>query len=163
MHETLLVADSSPLIVLAKIGRLGLLPRLAERVVIPTAVWQEVVMNKPSSLDSRELAGASWLEVQPVTDAESAGWRDELDLGEAEAIALASRFPGCRLLIDERLGRRAAGRLGVRVIGTLGLLLEAKALGLIPSLRAEIDRLLSVGHFLSESLVQETLRSANEG
>jgi hypothetical protein len=163
MHETLLVADSSPLIVLAKIGRLGLLPHLAERVVIPSAVWQEVVMNKPASLDSRELAGASWLEVQPVTDVESAAWRDELDPGEAEAIALASKFPGCRLLIDERMGRRAAGQLGVRVIGTLGLLLEAKASGLIPSLRAEIDRLLSAGHFLSESLIQETLHSANEG
>lgn len=162
MHETLLVADSSPLIVLAKIRRLGLLPRLAERVVIPHAVWQEVVMNKPASLDSRELADAPWLEVQPVTDSESASLRADLDPGEAEAIALASRFLGCLLLIDERFGRREAGRRGVRVIGTLGLLREAKGLGLIASLRSEIEKLLSVGHFLSPQLIDEAIHSVGE-
>ena len=162
MHETLLVADSGPLIVLAKIKRLALLPRLAGRVVIPNAVWQEVVMNKPTTFDSHELSSATWLEVQAVTDLEIADLGEDLDLGEAEAIALATRFSGCLLLIDERLGRREAGRRGLRVIGTLGLLREAKGLGLISSLRSEIENLLTVGQFLSPRLIEEALHSVGE-
>ena len=75
---------------------------------------------------------------------------------------LASRFPGCLLLIDDRFGRREAGRRGLRVIGTLGLLREANGLGLISSLRSEIEKLLTIGQFLSPRLIVEALRSAGE-
>ena len=162
MHETLLIADSSPLIVLAKIGRLGLLPKLSARIVVPMAVWREVVMNKPASFDSRTLAEAPWLEVQSVTELEAGNLSINVDLGEAEAIALASRFSDCVLLMDERMGRREARRRGVRVLGTLGLLREAKRAGLIESLSNEIQTLLNVGHFLSPHLIEEVLHSVGE-
>ncbi len=162
MHETLLIADSSPLIVLTKIGRVELLPKLAARVVVPDAVWREVVVNKPERFDSQELAGAAWLNVLPVQGAEADALRAELDPGEAEAIALANQYPGCVLLMDDRMGRREAARRGVRVIGTLGLLRDARRCGLIPSLRTEIDRLLEAGHFLSPSLVDAALCSVGE-
>lgn len=162
MHETLLIADSSPLIVLTKIGRIGLLPQLAERVVVPDAVWKEVVVNKPERFDSRELADAHWLNVLPVHGPDAEALRAELDPGEAEAIALADQYPGCVLLMDDRMGRREAARRGVRVIGTLGLLANARRRGLIPSLGTEIDRLLKAGHFLSSSLVDSALRSVGE-
>jgi hypothetical protein len=162
MHETILVADGSPLIVLTKIGRITVLRQLAARVVVPSHVWREVIMNKPASFDSRELASADWIEVQSMPPGEAAKFADDLDLGEAEAIALALRLPGCRLLMDERLGRREARRLGLLVIGTLGLLREAKSRGLISALGGEIEKLQAIGQYMSPTLIAEALRSAGE-
>lgn len=66
MFERLLIADSGPLIGLAKIDRLGLLPQLAEHVIIPPAVWREAVLSRPEAPDAKAVALVNWLEVQPV-------------------------------------------------------------------------------------------------
>lgn len=161
-HEALLVADSSPLIVLAKIGRLEILPKLNQRILVPSTVWREVVINKPPSFDSRSLEEANWIEIVDLGTVPLSEALQQLDPGETAAIQLAEQYPGCRLLMDERLGRRIASQLGIRVVGTLGLLVEAKYQGLIPAVRAEIQRLLEVGHFLSEELIQQVLLHSQE-
>lgn len=162
MFERLLIADSGPLIGLAKIGRLGVLPHLAEHIIIPSAVWHEAVLSRPDAPDAKAVASLSWLEIQPADDRVFASLSEQLDRGEAEAIALALRFPGSRLLIDDRLGRREAARLGIAFFGVIGLLKQAKSGGLIPALAPEVQALLDAGYHLSPRLVADTLRSVGE-
>ena len=84
-----------------------------------------------------------------------------LDEGEAEAITLAKER-NLPILLDERKGRRIAKSLGVRVEGSLGLLVRAKRRGLVSSVRELIKRMLLRGYYLSRELIEEVLRMAGE-
>jgi predicted nucleic acid-binding protein len=86
----------------------------------------------------------------------------DLDRGEAEVIALAQELGSDLVLIDERLARRHAKRLGLKLTGTLGVLLRAKRLGLIPSVSPSIEQLLEGGIRLSDSVISEALSLAGE-
>jgi hypothetical protein len=87
----------------------------------------------------------------------------DLDRGEAESISLALELKADLLLLDEKEGRRAAQRLGLRTLGVVGLLLEAKETGGIEHIRPHLDALRQIaGFYLSESLYQATLDAASE-
>lgn len=88
--------------------------------------------------------------------------RLDLDAGEAEVIALAYERSADRTVMDDLAGRRYARRLGLPLIGTVGLLLAARLRGEVASLKIEIERLRAVGFFVSEALVAEVLKSAGE-
>ena len=88
--------------------------------------------------------------------------RGRLGAGEWEAIALAVELGAGAILIDDRPARRLAQAAGLNVIGTLGLLLEAKRAGHIKTIRAELDKLLETSFFLSQQLYDELLRLAGE-
>lgn len=82
--------------------------------------------------------------------------RLELDEGEAEAIALSCEGSAEPILLDEKNARRIAQRLGLAVLGTVGILIWAKRAGLIPNLREQLDALQSQGKFrLSQSVRQQ--------
>jgi len=88
----------------------------------------------------------------------------ELDLGEAEAIILAGELSADYLLMDETLGRKVAIREGLRVIGLLGVLLEAKDLRFIPSIREVTAELETIAGFrVSDAVKQIIFRAAGEG
>jgi len=106
---------------------------------------------------------AAWIKVQEVQDRLAVDvLLDELDLGEAETIVLAQELQAALVLMDERKGRRKLDQLGLEKIGTLGLLLRAKELGLMPAIRPEIERLGETGFSISDRLVAEVLRTAGE-
>ncbi len=85
------VSNASPLINLARIGQLSLLPRIFERILIPEAVWQEVVVDGDDQPGAKELLQADWVERAEVSNRQLVrSLRQELDPGEAEAIALQS-------------------------------------------------------------------------
>jgi len=160
----IVVSNSSPLAALAAVNQTRLLQKLYERVLVPEAVWQEVIeqgVNKPGIA---ELSRANWLERRPVTDKTLVmALQDSLDLGESEAIALALDVGADLLLMDERLGRRAAQRLGLRVTGVLGVLIEAKHKSLLPAVKPVLDQLRDeVGFRLSEVLYQQVLEDEGE-
>ena len=90
--------------------------------------------------------------------------RQHLGAGEAEAIALALEGGAELLLMDERLGREAARRVGVRVVGVAGVLLEAKRKRLIPAIKPYLDLLRDVTGFrLGDDVYAQILRDAGEG
>lgn len=89
--------------------------------------------------------------------------RRDLDRGESESIALALELGAGLLLLDEREGRHAAQRLGIKVVGVVGVLLEAKSHGVIPYIRPHLDALRqNAGFYLKESLYQSVLVLAKE-
>lgn len=89
--------------------------------------------------------------------------RQDLDYGEAEAIALALELKAELVLMDEQKGRRSAQRLGLNTVGVVGILLEGKARGFIDTLKPHLIALRqTAGFFLSDRLYQVALQLASE-
>jgi len=157
-----IVADSSPLIALARIGQLALTQRLFDQVWLPPAVAREIVPQTPKP-GVEALANAAWLTTQPlqqpnVLDRVST----DLGVGEREAIALALERNSA-LLLDDAQGRREAQRLGVPMLRTIGLLIEAKAQGAISEVKPLLDVLLQESFYLSKVQYQIILNEIDEG
>lgn len=160
------VADTSPLFYLAKLGRFALLRELYGRVHIPPEVWRETLAGGQvePALAPLFLKAESdgWLVITPVTALSPEPRVRGLDAGEQEAIALAKHL-GAKLIIDEKRGRTVAAQLGLTVTGTLGVLVDAKLNGLIPTLAPELSKLRrETGFRFSEKLAQLALRRAGE-
>ena len=113
-----IVSIASPLINLARIGKLDLLRQLYGELVIPEAVWHEVVVKGVGQPGVDEIKAASWIKTQQVANRQLVqALRQELDAGEAEAIALTIETKAELLLMDERLGRETARHLGCAIQG----------------------------------------------
>lgn len=156
----LLIADAGPLIALARIDRLWLLPRIFPRTITTEIVWSECFAN-PSEVERTQLnraAAEGWVERVPVP-ALVHDWR--LGAGETSAITLALTHQAA-VLIDERAARRTAARLGLPLIGTVGLLILAKQKGLIPSIRDNLYQLADSHYRLAPELLAEALALVGE-
>lgn len=158
------VSNSSPLISLAAVGQLSLLERLCGQVVIPAAVYAEVALAGRGRPGAALTATVPWIATRAVQNtALVTQLRRNLNAGEAEAIALAVEVQAGLLVIDERRARNEARQLGLAVTGVVGILLEAKALQLIPAIKPVLDALLAAaGYRLSARLYREALRLAGE-
>jgi predicted nucleic acid-binding protein len=152
----IVVSDTSPLTALLTVGQVDLLVRLFSEVVIPEAVRNELRKSHTSL--------PVWLRIEPVRNRAQADlYAQSVDLGEAEAIALAQELRADHLLIDERKGRRLATQQGLPVLGLLGVILLAKRQTLIPSARSLLLRLdHEAGIYLSNELNETALRSVGE-
>jgi uncharacterized protein len=163
----LVVCDSSPLIYLARLGRLEFLPHFHEAVLIPPAVWDEVAVggaNWPEGQQLREAVSKGWLRVEKPQGRLHSDQIDsgDLDPGEAEAIQLAIETQAI-LAIDEAHGRAVAHQFGLKITGTVGLLIRARRENLLPSLKHELDRLRSETTFrISDDLYLDALRLVGE-
>ena len=128
----IVVADSSPLIALCRIGRLNLLNDLFGRLFIPDAVWNELTGGDPEKHGVKDILSANWIERRSVIDASLVCLlRKDLGAGESEAIVLARELEAGVLLMDERRGRTAAKRLGLTCTGLIGVLIEAQRQGIV--------------------------------
>lgn len=163
------VSDSSTLIHLAGIGRLDLLRHFYGTLLIPPAVWREVVLEGGARPAARRVAQAvndGWIQVATDLLPEAADLQQDgrLHAGESEAIALLrARGVDGLLLMDEAHGRSVARQHALAVTGILGILLRAKEDGLVLSLRVELERLRhESGFYLHEQLVRRILALAGE-
>ncbi|HEY2294742.1 MAG TPA: DUF3368 domain-containing protein [Thermoanaerobaculia bacterium] len=144
----IVVCDASPIIALSAIGRLSLLQQLYGQILIPEAVAEEVTRGRAGQARADEIRAFDWITVKAVQDSVLLrSLHGELDRGEAEAIALAVEVRAELLLIDEKLARRVALRLGLSMVGVLGVLLEAKTKGYLPAVRPVLDDLLTKAGF----------------
>lgn len=162
MTEWVLVADSSPLIGLARIGQIEILRKLASRVLMPPAVRDEITLHRREAPGAAVIRQATWIEVEAPDHREVEPLAILVDRGEAEAIALAQRLPGATLLLDDARARRVAERLGVRRIGTAGLLRRAKKAGLIPAVKPHLDALMANGIYIHRALIEAVLKDLGE-
>ncbi|RLD99964.1 MAG: DUF3368 domain-containing protein [Aquificota bacterium] len=159
-----IVSNTSVLINLARIGKLDLLCQLYGELVIPEAVWKEVVIKGAGQPGVDEIKAAAWIEVRPVTNRQLVhALRQDLDAGESEAIALALEIGAELLLMDERLGRETAHHFGLRYMGLIGALIEAKHKGLIRSIKPYLDALRDTAGFrISDNLYLRILQDEGE-
>ncbi|MDP1545330.1 MAG: DUF3368 domain-containing protein [Anaerolineales bacterium] len=160
----MIVSDSSPLISLARIGKLDLLHRLYGELLIPQAVRHEVVVKGVGQPGFEDVKSAAWIKTAAVTNHEFVlALQRDLDAGESEAIALALEKKADLLLMDERLGREAAQYFGVRCMGLLGVLTEAKYRGEIETIKPVLDLLRDRASYrISVELYQRVLHGVGE-
>lgn len=158
----MVVSDSSPIINLAVIGRLELLAALYETVHVPEAVFREVTRYDDLP-GAREIQTLDWFVRRTCKRKDLiAAIGNALDIGEAEAIALAVENDA-GLLIDEKKGRLFAARLGVRQRGLLGVLVEAKKKGHIEEIRPLLHKLQEkAGFWMSQELRDRVLALVSE-
>lgn len=162
MATKIVVSNTTPLIALAWLRRLDLLPALFTAVHIPEAVRDEI-RKKPLAAGIGELEGANWLTVRPVTNLIAVELLlDQLDVGESQAIVLAHELRADLLLMDERRGRRRASQTGITVVGTLGILIDARQRGLTGPIRPMLDLLRKLPFYMSDALHSEALRRVGE-
>lgn len=157
------VFNASPLIVLARAGYLDLVPRLLSPVVIPRAVAVEISAGPADDAAVQFLGRTSWLSVVDLVPALSplATWR--LGQGESEVLEYARRNPGTVAVLDDKAARRAAGALDVPLTGTLGLVVAAVQMKLLPSISAAIDAVRACGLYVDSATVLRLVNRNIEG
>lgn len=157
------VVNTSPLVFLGNLGRLELLRHEGREIYIPWAVTEEIAAKPDAAAQAVQAACGTWMQVRNVTDHTAVTLvQAALHKGEAEAIVLAAELHAERLVLDDQDARRFADRCGLKVIGTLGILLAAKQRGGIISLRAEINTLVALGFRVNPQLVTAVLQTARE-
>lgn len=127
-------------------------------------VYDEITANDVK-LGTVDLRDAPWIHVMPVSDPERIAYYQSTGLhrGEAEAIALTEEQSAAVLLIDERRGRQVAAANGVHVLGTVGLLVEAKRRSHLPAVRPVLDAMIErIGFRVHPRLYEAVLREAGE-
>lgn len=158
------VSDTSPITSLAAIAQLDLLRQLYQQVIIPQAVYDEMVSLSKAIPGAIEVQTLAWIETRQVENRVlAAELQEELDIGESEAIALAIEIKADRLLIDESPGRTIAAQLGLKFTGVLGVLLAAKHKGIIPLVKPVMNDLIVRASFrVSDQVYTEILKIADE-
>jgi hypothetical protein len=159
-----IVADSSPLIVLGRSGLIRILRQVAGDVLAPATVLSECTADpeKPGAQAILRAKDEGLIEVRPDAEARWPGGAPPLlDAGELAALALA-RDLGCPVLMDDRLGRQVAGLHDIAVIGSAGILLAAKARGLLPAVAPILTTWREWGYFLAPELLNAVLARAAE-
>lgn len=159
----IVVSNATPLIGLAKIEQLPLLRDLFATVLIAHAVFEEVVLHGSNRPGAAEIRQADWIQVRRVADRTRVDYlRSDLDYGEAETLVLSDELRADWVLMDEAKGRLAAELLGLRMIGTLGLLLLGKRMGKVTAVRPLLDTLRANKFYINDRMYHSILAEAGE-
>lgn len=156
------VINTSPLIVLFKADLINLLPQIFTEIVVPGAVWDEVVEAGKVDIPAQNLAQVEWVKrieiatLSPIITA----WG--LDPGESEVLTFALEHQDYRVIIDDAAARRVARTLDIPLVGTIGLILFAKQQNVISSVSDAITAIQDAGLWLSNDLIQFAKRQAGE-
>ena len=153
---TSIVADASPLIVLFKSELEFILPNLFDRILVPGAVYDEILAGDEHDRARKHLSATDW-----ITRVEAELLEPELQYalgrGESEVILLARKLGGTRVLLDDSAARKAAKAFGVPFVGTGGVLVMAYRKGLISSFDSALDAVTGSGLWISPE-IQRLLR-----
>ena len=137
---------------MSRIGALRLLREIFGTVVITNVIAEEFGEQIPEWIKVREAENTNYRQLLEAT----------LDSGEASAIALAIELDGVLLVVDDLKARKEAIRLGLKIIGTLGILYKGKVTGLIPFIKPYLDKLQQEGFRIAPKIVTELLNRAGE-
>jgi len=154
MQQTsdIIISDTSCLIILDKIDELELLMKVGHSVYVTPIILEEFGRSLP---DWISVASPINMQFQQILEL-------ELNQGEASAIALSLDIDNSMLIIDELKGRKIAEKLGLRYSGTFGLILKAKQLGVINSVKPILNKIRSTNFRFNEQLFETVLEQAGE-
>ena len=155
----IVVSDTTPLISLLKTGRLDTLEKLFGEVRIPDAVFEELTSNPRYSDEAAAIRSYPYIDIISVNDTDAVDQvsrEDGLDLGESEAIVLTQEISADLLLMDEARGRAVARSLGLRITGTVGILLLSYERGILNKgeIMDCVERLRDANRFIGERYLQ---------
>ena len=154
----------SPIVFLYRIGALDWLPELFDEVWMPSVVLDDLLEACFSGYDVPSPFNLPWMEyTDPQVTIPGAWVALDLSSGEVAAMSLAFENRDCIVLLDEPIGRRAAGLVGIEFWGTLKILMEAKRRGLTASIAPYVDRLGTTGLWIVGETRQRILKLAGEG
>jgi predicted nucleic acid-binding protein len=156
------VINASPLIALAKISHLFLLQNLCSNLLIPDGVVQEIEQGEAADPSRQWLrtVGKQWVQDVGAIDPVVAAW--DLGFGETQVLSWVYKNPVYEAILDDRAARKCAAALGLRVRGTLGILLLAKKEGQVPSVRPLFDRLREAGFRVDTEVLRAALQLIGE-
>ncbi len=160
----IVVSNTSPILNLAAINQLDVLHQLYDTILIPSAVYNEIVVAGSGKPGARNVTMANWIHIQPIIHVARASQLQEyLDIGESEAIVLADEQQADLLLIDEYKGRKVAAQYGVVYTGLLGILVVAKHRSVLPAVKPIMDDLIQIaGFWIGQPLYQRILNEVGE-
>lgn len=156
------ICDTSPLQYLHQLQKLSLIPQLAKRALVPPAVVAEIDAGRNLGLDLPDIAHLEWVVVEAPTRSLVISEISDLGPGEMEVLALALERKESVAVLDDAVARRAAKALGIRLTGTLGVLLDAKRAGLLSEITPILDRLQALGFRLAAPTRRAVLQMAGE-
>lgn len=151
MHKTI-ISDTSCLILLDKIGELEILNKLFGTIITTSEVADEFGLPLPSWFQIRQPTDKNY---QTIIEA-------SVDKGEASAIALAIELDDCLLIIDDLKARKFANQLGLTIIGTIGIIVDAKLAGILTSVKPILFKIKETNFRISEQLEKLIITKAGE-
>lgn len=150
--DSLVVSDTSSIILLDKIGEINILRQSFARVYAMSVMAREFGILRPD-----------WITVQDAADKIKLAKLDAImDAGEASVLALAAEIGDCYVLVDDNKARRYAESIQQKYLGTLGLILRAKRLGVIQAVRPLLEKVQHTDFWASDSLYEFVIQEANE-
>lgn len=159
-----IVINTGPIIALvAALGDLTILEKLYREVLVPYEVCSEILQGGAASFAVKEFNDATWLKKYDIPQKISPFLSQTLDVGEASVVQLALRSNLSTVCIDETVGRRVARLNGLKITGSIGILLRAQKDGCPVTMKEAIQRMRAHGIWLSDGVVAFALRQAGEG
>ena len=155
------IVNSTPLIILSKIGELEILKNLYGDIIIPRAVFEEV--TRKNDLAKEKILNSEWIKILEVQDkSDRKIYQAKLHDGEVEVMMLAKEISADLLIIDDNAAKKTAKFLGFKVTGTLGILIKAKAEKIISEVRPILEKMLAEKFYISDKILNLVLKTARE-
>lgn len=161
----LVVSNTTPVISLLKINMLELMETMFSRIIIPQAVYNELIAHHSLHDEADKIIKCKFIKIERVENEFAVKLLQKqlnLGLGESESILLADTLKANLLIIDERKGRNIAKDMGLQITGTLGILLEAKNQKYIGKIEPLLNQLMESNIRIGEKLYDEILILAGE-
>ncbi|QLH47471.1 MAG: DUF3368 domain-containing protein [Bacteroidota bacterium] len=151
MHKTI-ISDTSCFIILTNIGELDILYKVYGQIVTTIDIATEYGEILPD-----------WIEIANVVDKSKQQLLEmQIDKGESSAIALALETPNSTIILDDYKARRIAEKLGLAYTGTIGVIVKAKLLGIVPSIKPLLDKIKLTDFRLSADIELQALKESKE-
>ena len=157
-----IICDTSSIQYLYQLGMLHILPALAARVVVPPAVVEEIAAGRALGVSLPDLAALNWVMVRRPASERARPLVTDLGPGETEVLMLALESREAIVVLDDALARQVAEVLELRLTGTLGLLLDAKRVGLVPAVAPLLDQLQALRFHVAPHTRLAVLKLAGE-
>ncbi|WP_462421470.1 DUF3368 domain-containing protein [Salinicoccus sp. Marseille-QA3877] len=158
-----IVVNSTPLIALNNIGQLDLLEKVYGEVIIPTAVYEEVILDVKTVKPNDFIRESGFITIADIRNEEAKKvFETSLHKGEVEVMILANEIKADLCIIDDLLARKYAKYHNLKVTGTIGVLLKSKQLGIVENVKTLLDELINAGMYIDTKLYSKVLEIAEE-
>ncbi len=150
-----IVCNTTPILTLLKISKFDLLEKIFSKIIIPYGVYEEIEEGKEKKYYV-DLKKTEWIEIIKIHDDRTLLF--DLDKGEAETIILAKEINADLVIMDEKMGRKFAKFYDLNIIGTIGILMEAKKRNIITDLKNILLEMKNKGIYLNSKFIDDILK-----